>query len=216
MIRLIIADDHEVVRHGLALLCRAEPGLSVVGLARNGAEVIEQAYQLQPQVVLLDLKMPGVGGATITQSIRRVAARTAILILTGIASDDEILAAAESGIDGYVLKDAPPDELLRAIRVVAGGLAYLQPAVSQRLLRGLAMRSGALPTAPPIQLTARELEVLRMLATSRSNREIAAAMTVTDETIRSHIKSILGKLQQPNRTQAVLSALRLGLITLDP
>jgi DNA-binding NarL/FixJ family response regulator len=218
MIRLIIADDHEVVRHGLELLCRADRGIDVVGLARNSSEVIDLAYQLQPQLVLLDLKMPGIGGAATIRSIRRVAAHTAILVLTGVVNDDEIVAATGWGIDGYILKDASPDELLRAIRIVAGGLAYLQPTVAKRLLRELAIRAGSGPdteSSAPITLTVRELEVLRMMATNRTNREIAAAMTVTDETIRSHIKHILAKLQQPNRTQAVLSALRQGLISLD-
>jgi DNA-binding NarL/FixJ family response regulator len=216
MIRVIIADDHEVVRRGLELLCLAETDLAVVGSARNSAEAIDLSYQLQPQVLILDLRMPGIGGAATVTSVRRVAPRTRIIILTGVASDDEIVAAAKWGIDGYILKDAPPDELMHAIRLIAGGLAYLQPAVAQRLLRGLAIDSGAVAIPTPVQLTARELEVLRLLATSRSNHEIALAMTVSDETIRSHMKNILAKLQQPNRTQAVLTALRQGLITLDP
>jgi DNA-binding NarL/FixJ family response regulator len=218
MIRLIIADDHMVVQRGLELLCHAEPGLEVVGLARNSSEVIDLAYQLQPHLVLLDLKMPGIGGAATIRSIRRVAPHSAVLVLTGVVNDDEIVAATSWGIDGYILKDASPDELLRAIRIVAGGLAYLQPAVAKRLLRELATRAGIGPdteSSAPIALTVRELEVLRMMATNRTNREIATAMTVTDETIRSHIKHILAKLQQPNRTQAVLSALRQGLISLD-
>lgn len=215
VIRILLVDDHEVVRRGLEMVLKIEPDLQVIGEAANGIEAIEQSQKLQPDLVLLDLKMPGMDGAMVSRAVKQVAPHTRILILTGVDTDHEIAAALESNVDGYILKDAPPSELLHAIRVIAGGQAYLQPSVTKRLLRRMAAGSGAHAVTVPPQLTPREMEVLKLMATSRSNKEIAAALVITEETVRSHIKSILNKLKQPNRTQAVLAALRMGLIDLD-
>lgn len=215
VIRILIVDDHEVVRRGLAMVLRLEPDVEIVGEAANGPQAIEQAKQLRPDLTLLDLKMPGMNGTQAARGIKQVSPHTRVLILTGVDLDQEIMAAMESNIDGYILKDAPSDELLRAIHVIIGGEAYLQPAVTKRLLRRMAAASSSEPVVLPPQLTPRELEVLKLLGTSRSNKEIAEALVVTEETVRSHIKSILHKLRQPNRTQAVLAALRMRLIELD-
>lgn len=215
VIRILLVDDHEVVRRGLEMMLRIEPDLQVVGEAANGVEAIEQAQNVQPDLVLLDLKMPGMGGGQVCRAIKQIAPHTRVLILTGIDTDQEIMAALESNVDGYILKDAPSNELLHAIRVIAGGQAYLQPVVTKRLLRRMATTSTQEAVMLPPQLTPREMDVLKLMATSRSNKEIGEALVISEETVRSHIKSILNKLKQPNRTQAVLTALRMGLIDLD-
>jgi DNA-binding NarL/FixJ family response regulator len=215
MIRILIVDDHAVVRRGLQSMLDLEADMQVVGDADSGLLAVDKARALSPGVVLLDLKMPGMGGALACRAIKEVSPHSRVLILTGVDSEQEVMTALEHDADGYVLKDAPADELIHAIRVIAGGQAYLQPSITRRVLRHLSASTA--PQAPllPPQLTPREHDVLRLMATSRSNKEMAEALTVTEETVRSHIKSILGKLRQPNRMQAVLAALRLGIIVLD-
>ncbi len=215
MIRVLIVDDHAVVRHGIQSMLTLEADIDVVGDAESGMQAVEKARSLHPHVVLLDLKMPGMGGALTCQAIKEVSPRSRVLILTGVDADQDVMNALEHGADGYMLKDAPAEELLHAIRVIASGQAYLQPSITRRVLRRLAAPNGPQQPLLPPQLTPRELDVLRLMATSRSNKEMAEAMTVTEETVRSHIKSILNKLRQPNRMQAVLMALRLGIIELE-
>ncbi|MEI6181619.1 MAG: response regulator transcription factor [Chloroflexales bacterium] len=214
-IRVLLVDDHELVRRGIQMVLRTKADLLVVGEAGNGIQAVELARQLQPHVVLLDLKMPGMSGTYASRAIKQVAPLTRVLILSAADAEQEIVQAMEGNIDGYILKDAPSQELLLAIRTVAAGEPYLQGAVTRRLLRRLAVNSGRSELLVPPQLTPRELDVLKLMATSRSNKEMAELLVVTEETIRSHSKSILTKLQQPNRMQAVLAALRMGLISLD-
>ena len=214
-IRVLLVDDHELVRRGIQMVLRTKADLLVVGEAGNGVQAVELARQLQPHVVLLDLKMPGMSGTYASRAIKQVAPLTRVLILSAADAEQEIVQAMEGNIDGYILKDAPSQELLLAIRTVAAGEPYLQGAVTRRLLRRLAVNSGRSELVVPPQLTPRELDVLKLMATSRSNKEMAELLVVTEETIRSHSKSILMKLQQPNRMQAVLAALRMGLISLD-
>ena len=214
-IRVLLVDDHELVRRGIQMVLRTKADLLVVGEAGNGVQAVELARQLQPHVVLLDLKMPGMSGTYASRAIKQVAPLTRVLILSAVDAEQEIVQAMEGNIDGYILKDAPSQELLLAIRTVAAGEPYLQGAVTRRLLRRLAVNSGRSELLVPPQLTPRELDVLKLMATSRSNKEMAELLVVTEETIRSHSKSILMKLQQPNRMQAVLAALRMGLISLD-
>ena len=214
-IRVLLVDDHELVRRGIQMVLRTKADLLVVGEAGNGVQAVELARQLQPHVVLLDLKMPGMSGTYASRAIKQVAPLTRVLILSAADAEQEIVQAMEGNIDGYILKDAPSQELLLAIRTVAAGEPYLQGAVTRRLLRRLAVNSGRSELLVPPQLTPRELDVLKLMATSRSNKEMAELLVVTEETIRSHSKSILMKLQQPNRMQAVLAALRMGLISLD-
>ena len=214
-IRVLLVDDHELVRRGIQMVLRTKADLLVVGEAGNGVQAVELARQLQPHVVLLDLKMPGMSGTYASRAIKQVAPLTRVLILSAADAEQEIVQAMEGNIDGYILKDAPSQELLLAIRTVAAGEPYLQGAVTRRLLRRLAVNSGRSELLVPPQLTPRELDVLKLMATSRSNKEMAELLVVTEETIRSHSKSILMKLQQPNRMQAVLAALRMGLSSLE-
>lgn len=212
-IRILIADDHAVVRKGLVMVLRLEPDFEVVGEAGDGRKAVELARTLQPDLVLLDLVMPGMKGEATVRALREAGPDVRVLVLTGAKLDEELANMLAAGVDGYVLKDIEPDELEQAIRAVAQGEAYLQPAVARRVLDRLAARQQA-PSAPKTQLTPRELEVLQLMATPATYREIGEQLVISEETVRSHAKAILSKLQQPNRTQAVLAAVRAGLIEL--
>jgi len=212
-IRILIVDDHAVVRKGLAMVLRLEPDFEVVGEAGDGRKAVELARTLRPDLVLLDLVMPGMSGEETAMALRSAVPGVRVLVLTGAELDEGLLDMLASGVDGYVLKDIEPDELAQAIRAVARGEAYLHPAVARRVLDRLAARQ-AHPPMPDMQLTPRELEVLRLMATPATYREIAEQLVVSEETVRSHAKRILSKLQQPNRAQAVLAAVRAGLIEL--
>lgn len=207
-IRILIADDHEVVRHGLTLMLNLEPGFRVVGEAQTGTHAIAEVDRLRPNVALLDLKMPEMDGGTAAAQIKLRFPDTRVIILSGAEINDEVFDALEKGIEGYLLKEVGPDELVHAIRTVVEGKRYIHPAVTQALLE----RRDARP-APPL-LSPRELEVMRLLATTDTYREIAQKLFISEETVRTHVKSILAKLGQPNQKQAVLAAVRLGLIHL--
>jgi DNA-binding NarL/FixJ family response regulator len=215
--RILLADDHAVVRRGLEMVLSLEKDFQIVGDAANGEEAITQAKRLSPDLVLLDVKMPRLDGIAAAREIKRHCPLTHILMLTGIEVGNEIVQALQAGADGYVLKEVSPEELIHAIRVIGEGEAYLQPAVTKRVLDR--MRGSIRPRAeaPSLiePLTNRERQVLQLMATSATNRDIAADLNISDETVRSHTKNILAKLGQPNRTQAVLYALRHGLIGLD-
>jgi DNA-binding NarL/FixJ family response regulator len=208
-VRILIADDHEVVRHGLALLLNLEPGFRVVGEAQTGAQAIAEVGRLRPDIAILDLKMPEMDGGAAATQIKQHFPDTRVVILSGAEINDEVFDALEKGADGYLSKEVGPDELIRAIRAVAEGRRYIHPAVTQALLE----RRDARPAPPPL-LSPRELEVLRLLATTDTYREIAQKLFISEETARSHVKSILAKLGQPNQKQAVLAAVRRGLIRL--
>jgi DNA-binding NarL/FixJ family response regulator len=214
--RILVADDHAVVRRGLEMVLSLEKDFQIVGDAANGEEAIAQAKQLSPDLVLLDVKMPRLDGIAAAREIKKHCPRTRIMMLTGIEVGNEIVQALEAGADGYVLKEVSPEELIHAIRVIGAGEAYLQPAVTKRVLERMrgTTRAREGPTSPNEPLTPREREVLELMGTSATNREIAQKLSITEETVRSHTKNILSKLGQPNRTQAVLYALRHGLIEL--
>jgi len=214
-IRVLIADDHEIVRRGLAMVLEMEEGFSLVGEARTGHEAIEATLRERPDVLILDLRMPDIDGITVLKAVKRKAPSTKVLILTGYEADESLLRAVQEGTDGFVFKDIPPQELCRAIRLVAGGEVYMQPAVTRRLMQLMARRTTEEVPLKGSSLTPREIEALRLMARGYSNQEIAALTGVTLETVRSHVKNILQKLDQPNRTRAVLFALRSGLVTLN-
>lgn len=211
-IRILIADDHAVVRKGLALVLRLESDFEVVGEAGNGQQAIQLTRRLRPDLILLDLVMPEMDGAAAARVLREEHPETKILILTGTELNDSVLDLLASGVDGYVFKEIEPHELKAAIRAVASGEAYLDPSIARRVLDRLAGLSQS-PSLHP-RLTPRELEVLAYMATPATYRQIAAHLTISEETVRSHVKKILGKLNQPNRTQAVLAAVQAGLIDL--
>ena len=211
-IHILIVDDHAMVRQGLSLALNLQSDLAIVGEAGSGGDGVALAQKLQPDVILLDLNMPDLDGLEVMQRVRRLSPQSRVLILSGIHADARVFAAIEAGVDGYIVKDATTTELAQAIRSVAAGDAYLHPLITRALTRHL----HNLPTQPATlrpRLTARELSVLQLMATSATNRTIADQLSVSEETVRTHVKNILRKLDQPNRTQAVLAGVRRGLIS---
>jgi NarL family two-component system response regulator LiaR len=212
-IRILITDDHAVVREGLRALITSEPGMEVVGEAKDGEEAVLKARSLQPDVILLDLVMPRKGGLEAIGEIKSENPGARILILTSFAEDDKVFPAIKSGALGYLLKDSSPHELLQAIREVYRGESSLHPSIARKLIRELRQPSDLPPTEEP--LTEREVEVLRLVAKGLSNQEIGQKLFISERTTRTHVSNILDKLHLANRTQAALYALREGLASLD-
>ena len=212
-IRVLIADDHAIVRKGIRALLTTEPDIEVVGEAGDGLEAVAQAEALRPDVVLMDLVMPNLDGIEATRRIAMLQPQVRILVLTSFAADDKVFPAIKAGALGYLLKDSGPDDLVRAIHRVRRGEPSMEPAVASKLLYELAHPARQELTRDP--LTERELEVLRLVAQGCSNRDIAAQLVITELTVRTHVSNILGKLHLASRTQAALYALREGLASLD-
>lgn len=213
-IRILLVDDHAMVREGLGMALALYTDLNIVGQARGGHEALSLLEPLNPDLLLLDLNMPDLDGIAVTHEVRRRRPQTRILILSGLHADERILAAVEAGINGYIVKDATTVELSQAIRQVAAGESYFHPLITDALVRH-ARRSNNTPASAEDHLTRREQDVLQLMVTSATNRDIAAALNIAEETVRTHVKRILRKLNQSNRTQAVIEAVRRGLITLD-
>jgi len=208
MIRLVIADDHLVVRAGLRAMLGAEPDFDVVGEATTGAQAIDLAARLRPDVVLMDLRMPDVDGVGATARIRERHPDVHVLVLTTYDTDADILKAIEAGATGYLLKDATRDELFRAVRVAATGASVFAPTVASRLMDRL--------RAPGQEaLSAREIEILEHVARGRTNKAIGAALFISEATVKTHLLHIFAKLEVQDRTQAVTVALDRGILRLD-
>ena len=212
-IRVLIADDHAIVRKGIRALLATEADIEVVGEAADGKEAVEKAERLHPDVILMDLVMPGMDGIEATRHITIRQPETRILVLTSFAEDEKVFPALKAGALGYLLKDAGPEELVRAIRQVYCGESSLHPAIARKVLQELSRPPEQPPTPEP--LTERELEVLRLIAKGKSNREIAEELVISEATVRTHVSNILGKLQLASRTQAALYALREGIAELS-
>jgi len=209
MIRVALADDQELVRTGFRLILEAEPDIDVVGEAEDGERAISLAREVSPDVVLMDVRMPVLDGIEAT---RRVAGQTRVLVLTTFDLDEVVFEAIRAGASGFLLKTSPADELVRAVRVVAAGDALLSPSITRRLVEAFARSS---PTTDPQglnELTPRELDVLRLLARGLSNTEIAHELVVEPSTVKSHVASILSKLDLRDRVQAVVVAYETGLV----
>jgi NarL family two-component system response regulator LiaR len=212
-IRVLAVDDHDLVRRGLRSLFEITPGIELIGEATDGAEAVEKAQALQPDVILLDLMLPIKDGIQVTREIMAADQGARILILTSFAEDDKVFAAVKAGALGYLLKDSSPDDLVQAIRDVSQGIPSLQPTIARKLLREISAPSDRPPTEEP--LTEREVSVLKLIAQGKPNQEIAKELVITEGTVRYHVSNILSKLHLANRTQAALYALREGLATLD-
>ena len=215
MIRVLIADDQMLIRQGNRTLLEMDQGISVVGEAADGAETIEKVLAVSVDVLLLDIRMPCRDGIEVLRVLSKREALPATLILTTFDDSDVVLDGIRAGARGFLLKDVSYQQLLAAIRAVAGGATVFQPAVTERLLRaGSAVRIEA--EAPREQLTAREAEVVRLMAGGYSNREIARALGTAEGTIKNHVSSILAKFGARDRTRAVLKALETGLLRVPP
>ena len=212
-IRILIADDHAIVREGLRALLETEPGMELVGEASDGIEAVRKQQALRPDVTLLDLVMPRQDGLAALTEIRQKDPQARILVLTSFAEDERVFPAIMAGALGYLLKDATPQELLKAIRDVARGEASLHPAIARRVIKELHRPQESGPTVEP--LTERETQVLSLVAQGLSNQEIATKLVISERTVRTHVSNILGKLHLANRTQAARYALREGLAKLD-
>jgi len=210
-IRVLVADDQALVRSGFRMILEARDDIEVVGEAENGAEAVELAHELDPDVILMDVRMPELDGVEATRRLAGTKAR--VLILTTFDLDEYVVEALRAGASGFLLKDVRPEQLADAVRVVAKGDALLAPTVTRRLLDRFA---GSLPveTPPPTldSLTARELEILRLLATGSSNAEIAGELVVSEATVKTHVSSVLRKLGVRDRVQAVMIAYDTGLV----
>ncbi len=204
-IRLILADDHAVVRQGLRMFLGLDPEFEIVGEATNGREALELTRSERPDVVLMDLLMPVMDGIAATTAIRKELPDVEVIALTSVLEDAAVVGAVRAGAIGYLLKNAQPDELRGAIKAAAAGRVQLSPQAAARLVREVRA-----PESPET-LTAREIEVLRLLAHGRANKEIARELHLGEQTVKTHVSSILGKLGMQSRTQAALYATKIGL-----
>ncbi|GAA2822562.1 response regulator [Nonomuraea rubra] len=206
-IRLLIADDHPIVRDGLRGMFAGDPGFEVLGEAADGAQAVALAQALRPDVILMDLRMPGMDGVAAIKELARVGSAARVLVLTTYDTDRDVMPAVEAGATGYLLKDTGRDELVRAVRTAARGEAVLSPSVATRLL-------GQVRT-PADPLSARELEILRLIADGATNREAAARLFISEATVKSHVLHIYTKLGVNDRAAAVATAFRRGLLTVE-
>jgi two-component system, NarL family, response regulator LiaR len=209
-IRVLIADDHSIVRQGLRMFLGSDPEIEIVGEARDGAEAVSLARELRIDVVLMDLLMPVMDGIHATAAIRRDVPDTEVIALTSVLEDDAVVDAVRAGAIGYLLKDTDAHELRRAIKAAAAGQVYLTPQATARLLREVRT-----PEESAEPLTERETEVLQLLARGQSNKEISQALHIGEQTVKTHVSHVLDKLDVPSRTQAALYALRTGLVAID-
>lgn len=211
-ISMLIVDDHPVVRDGLVAILGTQPDFEIAGQAASGEAALALFERLRPDVILLDLEMPGMDGVEVIKRLRAARPDVKIVVFTAFDTDERILSALQAGAKGYLLKGAPRSELFEAVRIVYQGGSLLQPVVASRLLSQLA---GSETAAPPAEeLTPREFEVLGLLAQGKPNKEIAADLVISERTVKFHISAILAKLGATNRTEAVTIALQQGLIEL--
>jgi DNA-binding NarL/FixJ family response regulator len=214
-VSVLIADDQRLVRTGFRVILASEPGIDVVGEAANGVEAVDLARSRQPDVVLMDIRMPLLDGFEATRKVLAVS-RSRVLILTTFDSDEYVYEALRAGASGFLLKDAPADQLITAVRCVAAGDALIDPSVTRRLIARFAKSlQPAMTPAAVASLTAREVDVLRLIARGRSNSEIAADLVIEESTVKTHVGRVLMKLSLRDRVQAVVFAYETGLVVVD-
>lgn len=212
-IRVLIADDHLIVRKGIQFLLSTEDDIDVIGEVADGVEAVAQAQLLKPDVILMDLVMPEIDGIEATRQITAKQSGTRVLVLTSFAADDKVFPAIKAGALGYLLKDSSPDDLVQAIHRVHRGEPSLEASIARKVL--IEMASGPKKPLSADPLSERELEILRLIARGCSNKEIAEQLVIADITVRTHVSNILGKLHLASRTQAALYAVREGIASLD-
>ena len=210
-IRVLLADDHGVVREGLRAVLSSEPDLEVVGEAASGKEAVERAAELRPDAILMDIQMPGINGIEATRRILEANLKVGIVVLTMFEDDDSVFSAMRAGARGYVLKGAPPGEILKVLRAVAGGEARFGPEIARRLVNFFSAPKLSSPEDALPELTAREREILDLIAGGHSNATIAARLFVSPNTVRNHVTHIFAKLQVADRAQAIVRARVAGL-----
>jgi DNA-binding NarL/FixJ family response regulator len=213
MIRVLLADDQELVRSGFRLILELAEGIEIVGEAADGQEAVSLAKELQPDVVLMDVRMPEVDGIEATRRLRQAGVEARVLVLTTFDLDEYVYSAVRAGASGFLLKDAPREQLVTAVRTIARGEALLAPAITQRLIERFVARPRLEEAAPALsELSARELEVLRLIARGLSNAEIASELIVGEATVKTHVARVLHKLDLRDRVQAVVFAYENGLV----
>jgi NarL family two-component system response regulator LiaR len=211
-IRVLVVDDHPVVRRGIRSLMAEEPDITVIGEAVNGRDALEQVEKLQPDVILMDLVMPEMNGVDAIQAITASHPEMRILVMTSFAADDKVFPSIKAGALGYILKDSDPEDLVRMIHQVHRGELSIHPSIARKVIQEL--NRPAVEPLTPSPLTPREVEILQLLAQGVENKEIARRLFLREATVRTHVSNILGKLQLANRVQATLYALRTGLTNL--
>lgn len=215
MIRVLIVDDHEIMRKGLCLVFEYEDDFELVGEACDADDAIAKAEETRPDVVLMDIRMPGKNGIEASKEIREIVPGAKIMVLTAVDDEEDIFSAIESGVDGYMLKSVGGEQLAEAVRLIAAGQSYLHPSIARKVMERLSHKP---PVGPPKaqMLTAKESLVLKLMAEGFKNKEIAGKLFLSEETVKSHVSHILAKLNQTDRMQAVLYALRHNLVALEP
>lgn len=213
-IRIIVADDHPVVREGLVAMLDTQADFEVVAQAKNGEELLAQAQQFKPDVILTDLEMPMLDGVEAIRKIRQAIPQMAFIVFTAFDTDERIVSAVQAGAKGYLLKGAPRDDVFRAVRVVSKGGSLLEPTVATKLLQHMSGENQNTQHNLAESFTEREMEVLQLLGTGKTNKEIGADLFITERTVKFYVSAILGKLHASNRTEAVTIAVQRGLIEL--
>lgn len=215
-IRVMIVDDHPLIREGLSKVLELEDGIAVVGDAGDGEEALAKIAELKPDVILLDINMPNMTGIEATAKIGEVAPKTKVIILTIHDDDGYVMQTMKNGASGYLLKDVEPRNLVDAIRVVSKGGSYIHPTIAAKLMGEISRLANSKNQPEPADsLTKREIEVLKCLARGCSNREIAETLFISEKTVKNHISNIFHKLEVNDRTQALIVALKSGVVTLD-
>lgn len=212
-IRVLIADDHELVRIALKTLVDAEPDLEVVGEAGTTSDAVSSAIELKPHVLVLDMRMPGGGGVEVCRRVKSELPDTAVLVVTSFDDDEELFGALEAGANGYLMKDTRPDRIVTAVRALHDGQCVFDAGIASRMVAGRVRGSGVSGAAEP--LSERELEVLSLMAQGHSNKDIARELWLGESTVKTHVSHVLRKLGASDRTSAVLMALRAGLVRLE-
>lgn len=212
IIKVLIVDDHQVVRQGLRTFLELHADITVVAEAEDGLKALELVRQLEPDVVLMDLVMPNMNGITATQKIRQSGSSARVIALTSFSEDDKVFPAIQAGASSYLLKDVSPDELVEVIRAVHHGEARLHPDITRKLMEQVSQSQNQTQETASQELTERELDVIRLVATGRNNREIAQQLFISEKTVKTHISNLLGKLNLEHRTQLAIYAIKHNLV----